>query len=118
MQRNHRKLLAAAARLGAIPPLLNPTSFAAHCKPDEHATMMLLAYLGKRLLEVSREERAAHVVQCLWRSRHTRLPGSYILPQACTILHPASSLHSLFKAVHRRLQSKAEVQVCRLEYDS
>lgn len=42
---------------------------------DERATLVTLAFLCSRLLEVSAEERAAHVLQTQWRRRHRRLPG-------------------------------------------
>ena len=69
-------VLATAARLGGIPPLLQPKDFTAARSVDDRAMVMFLAYLCSRLLEVSAEERAAHVLQSMWRSRCQRLPGA------------------------------------------
>ena len=43
--------------------------------PDEKALVLFTAFLCQRLMEVSREERAAMVMQRLWRRRQAHRPG-------------------------------------------
>ncbi len=45
--------------------------------PDAHAVLLLLAYMAPRLLEASREERAAMVLQRAWRRRMAGWPGRW-----------------------------------------
>lgn len=42
----------------------------------KQAVAAFVAFLCARLLEVSAEERAAHAIQRLWRTRASRAPGA------------------------------------------
>lgn len=43
--------------------------------PDEKAVVLFTAFLCQRLMEMSKEERAAMVMQRLWRRRGQHKPG-------------------------------------------
>lgn len=64
---------AAAAALGDIPLFLSP-AFLEH-GPDERAVVLFVSYLCCRLLEVSKEDRAAQTMQSQFRKRKARQPG-------------------------------------------
>lgn len=80
MRRNFDLLGEATSRLGGIPPLLSPEDCWNERGPDPKAVILFLAYLCPRLLEVSKEERAAHTIQILWRRRQARKPGAGTAP--------------------------------------
>ncbi|KAI8475158.1 MAG: hypothetical protein J3K34DRAFT_517600 [Monoraphidium minutum] len=65
----------AARSLGAVPEMLSSGDWAEH-GPDERAVMLYAAFLCGRLLETSREDRAAHVLQRAWRDHRARATGS------------------------------------------
>lgn len=44
--------------------------------PDERAVILFLALLCRRLLDVSKEQRAATVIQRAWRRRQGQRPGT------------------------------------------
>lgn len=67
---------AAATALGDIPLFLSPAFF--EHGPDERAVVLFVSYLCCRLLEVSREDRAAQTIQSLYRSRNARQPGAQL----------------------------------------
>lgn len=46
--------------------------------PDEHAAVVYLAFMCHRLMEVSKEERAAHRLQRLWRRVRSRQTGTIL----------------------------------------
>jgi hypothetical protein len=72
--RNFALVRAAMDRLGGVPELVGPEDFS-EGGPDDKVVALSLAYLAGRLLEASREERAAHTIQKAW-DRHRRcLPG-------------------------------------------
>ena len=64
----------AAKSLGAVPEMLSSKDFADH-GPDERAVILYVAFLCSRLLEVSKEERAAHTIQCAWQAHKNRAVG-------------------------------------------
>lgn len=57
--------------------------------PDEKAVILYCAFLCSRLLECSKEERSAHLIQRAWRERRARAVGELALlcklclPQLC-----------------------------------
>ncbi|GBF95503.1 hypothetical protein Rsub_07853 [Raphidocelis subcapitata] len=65
----------AARSLGGVPEMLSPSDWAEH-GPDERAVMLYSAFLCNRLLECSREDRAAHIIQRAWRDACARKSGS------------------------------------------
>lgn len=81
-QFNHSCLLESSKfPYAATCPLLLPLPLcaAAHIQelgPDEKAVVLFAAFLCQRLMEVSREERAAMVMQRLWRRRELHKPGA------------------------------------------
>ena len=64
---------AAALALGDVPLFLCP-AFVEH-GPDERAVVLFVSYLCSRLLEVSKEDRAAQTIQSLFRKRRAQQPG-------------------------------------------
>lgn len=66
--RNYAALEGVAAALGEMPPLLSAAGVLAHGVDDEVA-VLYSAFLCRRLMEVSQEERAALTIQRLWRRR-------------------------------------------------
>lgn len=77
---NLRLAQAAAQALGDIPPILSAPNFLER-GPDEKAVIIFVAFLCARVLEVSKEDRAAQVIQQWYRQRQAWQPG----------LHPTSS---------------------------
>jgi abnormal spindle-like microcephaly-associated protein len=71
---NFAAVHAAARALGGVPEMLSPSDFIAH-GPDERAVILYAAFLCSRLLEVSKEERAAHVIQSAWRLGKAKAAG-------------------------------------------
>ena len=65
---------AAAQALGDVPLFLSPC-FVEH-GPDERAVVLFVSYLCSRLLDVSKEDRAAQVIQSLFRKRRAQQPGA------------------------------------------
>ena len=65
----------AAEALGDIPPILSAPGFLEH-GPDEKAVIVFVAFLCARVLEVSKEDRAAQVIQHFFRQRKTQQPGT------------------------------------------
>lgn len=72
--RNFAAAHRAARSLGAVPEMLSAGDWAEH-GPDERAVMLYTAFLCGRLLETSREDRAAHVIQTAWRDARARRAG-------------------------------------------
>jgi abnormal spindle-like microcephaly-associated protein len=72
--RNFGMVHRAAKSLGAVPEMLSSKDFADH-GPDERAVILYVAFLCSRLLEVSKEERAAHTIQCAWQAHKNRAVG-------------------------------------------
>ncbi|GAB4814747.1 hypothetical protein N2152v2_001793 [Parachlorella kessleri] len=64
-----------AEALGGVPIMVSAQDILEH-GPDEKAVVLFTAFLCRRLLEMSREERAAMVVQRLWRRRQLHKPGT------------------------------------------
>ncbi|KAF8065931.1 Aspm [Scenedesmus sp. PABB004] len=64
----------AAAALGGVPEMLSARDWTAH-GPDERAVILYAAFLGARLLECSRDDRAAHIIQSAWRGARTKTAG-------------------------------------------
>lgn len=65
---------AAAQALGDVPPIMSAPGFLDH-GPDEKAVIIFLAFLCARVLEVSKEDRAAQVIQHFIRHKRTQQPG-------------------------------------------
>ena len=65
---------AAAQALGDIPPILAAPNFLER-GPDESAVIIFVSFLCARVLEVSKEDRAAHVIQHWYRQRRAQRPG-------------------------------------------
>jgi abnormal spindle-like microcephaly-associated protein len=65
---------AAAHALGDVPPILSAPGFLEH-GPDEKAVVVFLSFLCARMLEVSKEDRAAQVIQHFFRQRKSHQPG-------------------------------------------
>ena len=65
---------AAAQALGDVPPILSAPGFLEH-GPDEKAVVVFLSFLCARVLEVSKEDRAAQVIQHFFRQRKSHHPG-------------------------------------------
>jgi hypothetical protein len=72
--RNFAAAHRAARSLGAVPQMLSAGDWAEH-GPDERAVLLYVAFLCARLLETSREDRAAHVLQSAWREARARRAG-------------------------------------------
>ena len=73
---------AAAQALGDIPPILSAPNFLEH-GPDEKAVIIFVSFLCARVLEVSKEDRAAHVIQHWYRQRKAQRPGLHLLTRLC-----------------------------------
>ena len=54
--------------------------------PDLKVLLGYLAYLCARLLDVSREERAAYTLQRIWKQRRTCLPGKPVSMKQLNLL--------------------------------
>jgi abnormal spindle-like microcephaly-associated protein len=67
VHRNFALLHAATSALGHVPEMLSSNDFLDQ-GPDERAVILYSSFLCARLLEVSKEERAAHVIQTAWAS--------------------------------------------------
>jgi hypothetical protein len=72
--RNFAAVHRAARALGGVPEMLSPGDWAEH-GPDERAVMLYTGFLCSRLLDCSREDRAAHVLQSAWRAARARSAG-------------------------------------------
>ena len=80
---NLRLVQAAAQALGDIPSILSAPNFLEQ-GPDERAVIIVVAFLCARVLEVSKEERAAQVIQQCYRERKAQQPG--LPPQSVSAL--------------------------------
>jgi hypothetical protein len=88
VERNFELLSSALASLGGVPQgMVSPEddhgSGGGSGDPDERAVALMLGFLSARLIEVSREERAARRVQHEWRAWRARrglpvLPGGQL----------------------------------------
>ncbi len=74
--RNFAALHRAAKTLGAVPEMLSSSDFADH-GPDEKAVILYVAFLCSRLLESSKEERSAHIIQRAWSAHRAGAVGGY-----------------------------------------
>jgi hypothetical protein len=63
---NFKLVHRAAKALGSVPEMLSSRDFSEH-GPDERAVILYVAFLCSRLLECSRDDRAAHIIQRAWR---------------------------------------------------
>ncbi len=61
VRRNFALVHAAVATLGLVPPMLSPEDFLTGGL-DEKCVMLYVAHLARRLLELSHEQRAVHVI--------------------------------------------------------
>jgi len=73
--RNFAAVHRATRSLGAVPEMLSPGDWAEH-GPDERAVMLYTGFLCSRLLNCSREDRAAHVIQSAWREARGQRSGA------------------------------------------
>lgn len=64
----------AAKALGGVPEMLSSKDFAEH-GPDERAVILYVAFLCSRLLECSKDDRAAHIIQRAWRLSKAKTAG-------------------------------------------
>ena len=81
---NFARVAAVAQELGGIPLLMAEQADFAEHGPDAKATALYLAHLCSRLLDLSQEDRAAHVMQRLWRQHRHRKPGRLPLVTPCS----------------------------------
>lgn len=72
---NFKAVHRAAKALGCVPEMLSARDFADH-GPDERTVILYVAFLCSRLLECSKDDRAAHVIQCAWRQRKANAAGA------------------------------------------
>lgn len=77
--RNFAAFHRAAKSLGGVPAMLSSTDIAEH-GPDERAVILYVAFLCSRLLEISKEDRAAHIIQRSWRARCASTVGECCTP--------------------------------------
>lgn len=75
MHHNFDLLSSAVSRLGGIPSLLTAEACLEDQGPDIKVVVSYLAFLCARLLEVSKEERAAYTIQQIWKRRKAWTPG-------------------------------------------
>lgn len=71
---NYKAVHRAAKALGAVPEMLSSKDHAEH-GPDERAVILYVAFLCSRLLDCSKDDRAAHVIQTAWRRHKSKLAG-------------------------------------------
>jgi hypothetical protein len=71
---NFRAVHRAAKALGGVPEMLSAKDFAEH-GPDERAVILYVAFLCTRLLECSKDDRAAHIIQTAWRQAKSKSAG-------------------------------------------
>jgi hypothetical protein len=76
--RNFAMVHRAARSLGGVPEMLSAGDFLEHGL-DERAVILYVSFLCSRLLEVSREERAAHTIQEAWRNHKANSIGGWCL---------------------------------------
>ena len=74
INKNLRLAHTASQTLGDIPPVLAAPGFLEH-GPDERAVIIFVAFLCARVLEVSKEDRAAQVIQHFYRHKKSWQPG-------------------------------------------
>lgn len=72
---NFRVVHRAAKALGGVPEMLSSKDFAEH-GPDERAVILYVAFLCGRLLECSKDDRAAHILQRAWRQSRANTAGA------------------------------------------
>lgn len=77
---NYRAVHRAAKALGAVPEMLSSRDYAEH-GPDERAVILYVAFLSSRLLDCSKDDRAAHIIQRAWRQYKSKAAG-----EICTVL--------------------------------
>lgn len=89
---------AAAQALGDVPLFLSP-AFVKH-GPDERAVVLFVAYLCFRVLDVSKEDRAAQTIQSLFRKKRAQQPGATgptCLPPVHLLVYPYKSVTMLLQ---------------------
>lgn len=65
-----------ASKIGGIPDMLSVEDFSCEHGPDERVVLLYTSFLCARLLDISREERAAHMIQGAWRKHRSHQPGT------------------------------------------
>lgn len=75
MRRNFQLLHAATAQLGRVPDMLSGEDYAGGM--DDQAVVLYVAHLCSRLLEISKEERAAAIItqamrRLVWMKKYGR----------------------------------------------
>jgi abnormal spindle-like microcephaly-associated protein len=65
-KQNFKLLLSKVSELGGVPVLITPTDMT-NTIPDEKVTATFIGYLAVRLLDLSREIKAARTIQLAWR---------------------------------------------------
>eukprot|EP00741_Cyanophora_paradoxa_P008483 tig00001335_g8208.t1 len=71
---NARLVLSLARSIGGVPPLVRAEDLVRPAVPDERCVVMFVAYLARRLLDLSTECSAALAIQRLWKRRRPRGP--------------------------------------------
>lgn len=71
---NYKAVHRAAKALGAIPEMLTSKDHAEH-GPDERAVILYVAFLCSRLLDCSKDDRAAHIIQRAWHQYKSKIAG-------------------------------------------
>jgi hypothetical protein len=79
---NFRAVHRAAKALGGVPEMLSAKDFAEH-GPDERAVILYVAFLCTRLLECSKDDRAAHIIQTAWRQAKSKSAGAQTVAKTC-----------------------------------
>lgn len=77
---NYKTVHRAAKALGAVPEMLSSRDHAEH-GPDERAVILYVAFLCSRLLDCSKDDRAAHIIQRAWRQYKSKAAG--VLSAVC-----------------------------------
>jgi hypothetical protein len=62
--------------------MLSAKDFAEH-GPDERAVILYVAFLCTRLLECSKDDRAAHIIQTAWRQAKSKSAGAQTVAKTC-----------------------------------
>uniref|UniRef100_A0A6J0SHN4 Abnormal spindle-like microcephaly-associated protein isoform X1 n=1 Tax=Pogona vitticeps TaxID=103695 RepID=A0A6J0SHN4_9SAUR len=70
-KRNFQLINAAVSNLGGIPSMIHHSDMS-NTIPDEKVVITYLSYLCSRLLELSKEIRAAQLIQSAWRERRLK----------------------------------------------
>ncbi|GMH42258.1 hypothetical protein BSKO_10177 [Bryopsis sp. KO-2023] len=116
IRRNFRAVLSAMQTLGGVPETVSPTDYQ-HNGPHEEGMVIFVSFLCARLIDVSKEERAAIMIQRSWRnyvnpSQANSMPTLAVWVKAAKVIQKQVRLFLIQRRYERRKGAAVLIQSC------